>query len=83
LVHDLYIEKVCKRYDLVNEHTRFPKIPLPYIGLKRYEGKTPRAQVKAYQERVGSLVSEHNDGPTRRGVLRHITLAGNPGTECI
>jgi len=56
LVHDLYIEKVCKRYDLVNEHTRFPKIPLPCTGLERYEGKAPRAQVKAYQERVGSLV---------------------------
>jgi hypothetical protein len=56
LVHDMYIEKVCKRYDLVNEHTRFPKIPFPCTGLEKYEGKTPRRQVKAYQERVGSLV---------------------------
>jgi len=56
LVHDSYIEKVCKRYNLVHEHTRFPKIPLPCTGLEKFEGQATKAQIKAYQEKVGSLV---------------------------
>lgn len=51
LVH----EKTCKRYDLINEHTRFPHIPLPCTGLEKYTETATKAQVKAFQERVGSL----------------------------
>lgn len=60
LVHDSYIEKTCKRYSLVNEHTRFPHIPLPITGLEKYTGTATRAQGKAFKERITRWVLDLN-----------------------
>jgi hypothetical protein len=56
IARDSYIEKINKRYDLVNPKTRFPAIPIPCVGLEKFTGKAMRAQIKAFQERVGSLL---------------------------
>lgn len=56
LIHDSYIEKTCKRYNLVNAATKFPQTPLPMSGLEKFLGTATRAQIKAFQEKVGSLI---------------------------
>lgn len=54
LVHDSYIEKIAKRFDLTDGPA--PSTPLPGIPLRKFEGQAAKEQVKAYQERVGSIL---------------------------
>lgn len=54
LTHDSYIEKIAKRFGLTERKS--PSIPLPSVPLKKYEGVATKEQIKAYQERVGSLL---------------------------
>lgn len=54
LVHDSYIEKITKRFDLADGSA--PSTPLPGIPLQKYEGQATKEQVKGYQERVSSIL---------------------------
>lgn len=54
LSHDAYLEKVAKRYSL--ETDRAPATPLPLGELLKHDGEAPKSRIKAYQERVGSLL---------------------------
>lgn len=54
LVHDTYLEKVAQRYGL--DSCRVPATPLPSGELLKYDGEAPKSRIKAYQERVGSLL---------------------------
>jgi hypothetical protein len=54
LVHDTYIEKITKRFELLDG--KCPSTPLPGIELRKYEGQAPKRQIKEYQEKVGSVL---------------------------
>ena len=54
LVHDTYIEKITKRFGLLDG--KCPSTPLPFFELKKNEGQATKAQIKQYQERVGSVL---------------------------
>jgi hypothetical protein len=54
LAHDTYIEKIAKRFDLVDG--KCPSTPLPYGDLRKFEGQAHAAQIKLYQEKVGSVL---------------------------
>jgi hypothetical protein len=55
LLHDTYLDKVAKRFNLA-ETGRFPETPLPVAELVRHEGEASKQDIKAYQERVGSVL---------------------------
>jgi hypothetical protein len=55
LVHDTYIDKVAKRFDLA-ETGRFPETPLPSAELIKHDGEASKKDIKSYQERVGSVL---------------------------
>src|SRR6266536_2711653 len=55
-VYNLYIDKIVKRFDLVNETIRFPSILILATRFKKFEGVIIKVQVKAYQERMGLLL---------------------------
>ena len=54
LSHDQYLEKIAKRFGLTEGP--FSSVPLPGTDLVRFEGTATRAQVKEYQELVGSVL---------------------------
>jgi len=54
LVHNQYIEKIAKRYNL--SEGVFPSIPLPGVELLKNTGSASKAEVKEYQELVGSIL---------------------------
>jgi hypothetical protein len=54
LVHDTYIEKITKKFGLIDG--RCPSTPLPGLELTKYDGQAPKRQVKEYQEKVGSVL---------------------------
>ena len=54
LVHDTYIEKVALRFDLVDGNC--PSTPLPQVELLKNQGQATPAQIKEYQEKVGSVL---------------------------
>lgn len=56
LCQDAYIEKIARKYQLDSSNLRVPSIPITTIPLARYSGKATKDEVKAYQERVGSLM---------------------------
>jgi hypothetical protein len=56
LVHDSYIEKAIKRFNLVKPGTKFPATPLPATGLEKFTGQATKVLIKAYQERVGTFL---------------------------
>ena len=53
-MHDTYIEKITKRFGLLDG--KCPSTPLPFFELKKNEGQATKAQIKQYQERVGSVL---------------------------
>ena len=55
LAHDSYIEKLATKFNIL-EKGSFPSIPLPVGELRKYEGEASKQEVKAYQERVGSIL---------------------------
>ncbi|RYC53684.1 hypothetical protein CHU98_g12525, partial [Xylaria longipes] len=55
LVHDQYIEKIALRYDLADS-SWIPVTPLPFKELMKHLGEASKAQVKVFQERVGSIL---------------------------
>jgi hypothetical protein len=54
LAHDTYIEKVAKRFDLIDG--KCPSTPLPFFELKKNTDQAPRHLIKLYQEKVGSVL---------------------------
>jgi hypothetical protein len=54
LAHDTYIEKIAKRFDLING--KCPSTPLPFYELKKNTGIAPRHIIKLFQEKVGSVL---------------------------
>jgi hypothetical protein len=54
LVHDAYIDKITKKYRL--EDGTFPLTPLPSQELIKNTGEASKQKIKAYQERVGSVL---------------------------
>ena len=54
LVHDTYIEKIIKRFKLIDR--KCPSTPLPYFELTKNKEQASPAQVKEYQEKVGSVL---------------------------
>ena len=55
LLYDTYLDKVAKRFNL-KESGRFPETPLPSGELVRNPGDASKQDIKAYQERVGSVL---------------------------
>lgn len=55
LVHDQYLEKIANRFGVAN-WDRFPNIPLPVVELEKHTGTATRAQIKLFQELVGSIL---------------------------
>ncbi|KAL3955856.1 hypothetical protein ACCO45_009875 [Purpureocillium lilacinum] len=55
LCQDAYIEKIARKFQLDDSKLRPPTIPITTVPLKRYDGQASKDEVKAYQERVGSL----------------------------
>jgi hypothetical protein len=54
LVHDTYIEKITKKFELLDG--KCPSTPLPGLELRKYEGQASKRQIKEYQEKVGSVL---------------------------
>jgi hypothetical protein len=54
LVHDTYMEKMYKKFEL--EDGSFPKTPLPSEELIKNSGEATKQEIKAFQERVGSVL---------------------------
>jgi hypothetical protein len=54
LVHDTYIEKIAKKFELIDG--KCPSTPLPGLELRKYDGQAPKRQIKEYQEKVGSVL---------------------------
>jgi hypothetical protein len=54
LVHDTYIEKIARRFGLLNG--KCPSTPLPGYKLEKNKGQASKAQIKDYQRRVRSVL---------------------------
>jgi hypothetical protein len=55
LAHDAYVDKLATKFDIANKGS-FPHTPLPQEELLKYEGEASKQEVKAFQERVGSIL---------------------------
>ncbi|KAM4064182.1 reverse transcriptase (RNA-dependent DNA polymerase) [Hirsutella rhossiliensis] len=56
LCQDEYIEKIARKFKLSDLKLRVPSIPIATIPLVKYNGQATKEEIKAYQERVGSLM---------------------------
>jgi hypothetical protein len=54
LMHDTYIEKVAQKFELVDG--KCPSTPLPQYDLVKNPGTATLKEVKAFQEKVGSVL---------------------------
>ena len=54
LAHDTYIEKIAKKFGL--DTWKCPSTPLPLGELLKSKGQATKAEIKRYQELVGSLL---------------------------
>lgn len=54
LSHDQYIERIAKKFDLVD--SRVPTTPLPLTSLEKFDGEANPQQVLSYQEKIGSIL---------------------------
>jgi hypothetical protein len=55
LVHDQYIEKIAKKYRL-DDNAVLVTAPLRVIELTKFSGQATKAQIKEFQELVGSIL---------------------------
>jgi hypothetical protein len=55
LLHDTYLDKVAQKFNL-KESGSFPETPLPHGELVKHQGDASKQEIKAYQERVGSVL---------------------------
>ncbi|XP_044715244.1 reverse transcriptase (RNA-dependent DNA polymerase) domain-containing protein [Hirsutella rhossiliensis] len=56
LCQDAYVEKIARKFKLSDLKLRVPSIPIATIPLVKYNGQATKEEIKAYQERVGSLM---------------------------
>jgi hypothetical protein len=49
-VHDTYIEKITRRFGLLNR--KYSSTPLPGYKLEKNKGQASKAQIKDYQRRI-------------------------------
>ncbi|KYK57498.1 reverse transcriptase family protein [Drechmeria coniospora] len=56
LCYDAYIEKTARKFNLADDLANPPAIPIPAVPLTKYEGQATRQEIKAMQERVGSIM---------------------------
>ncbi|OWT42260.1 hypothetical protein VFPPC_18595 [Pochonia chlamydosporia 170] len=56
LCQDAYIDKIARKFKLCDSKLRVPSIPITTIPLVKHEGQASQEEIKAYQERVGSLM---------------------------
>nr|XP_036576325.1 reverse transcriptase domain protein [Colletotrichum truncatum]KAF6783050.1 reverse transcriptase domain protein [Colletotrichum truncatum] len=54
LAHDQYIERVAKKFNLIDSIV--PHTPLPFVPLQKNTAEATPDQVKQYQEKVGSIL---------------------------
>lgn len=80
-----YCEKLGHKFDL-QERSVYPKVPLPQsVTITKNEGDATKAQIKGYQQKVGSI--GHSAVSTRPDVARaHAILSQNlqnPSERCL
>ena len=51
-----YIEKITRKFNLLEGSHNFPSIPLPTAPLSKFEGQAEPRSIKLYQEKVGSIL---------------------------
>ncbi|EXU94737.1 reverse transcriptase domain protein [Metarhizium robertsii] len=56
LCQDAYIDKIARKFKLCDSKLLVPSIPITTIPLVKHDGQASQEDVKAYQERVGSLM---------------------------
>ncbi|KAJ3455235.1 hypothetical protein MRS44_013835 [Fusarium solani] len=56
LCQDAYVEKIARKFKLCDSKLRVPSVPITTIPLVKYDGQASKEEIKAYQERVGSLM---------------------------
>ncbi|KAJ6436334.1 reverse transcriptase family protein [Purpureocillium lavendulum] len=56
LCQDAYIDKVARKFRLSDSKIRVPSIPITTVPLTKHDGQASKDEIKAYQERVGSLM---------------------------
>jgi hypothetical protein len=56
LCQDAYIDKIARKFKLCDSRLRVPSIPITTIPLVKHDGQASQEDIKAYQERVGSLM---------------------------
>jgi len=54
LVHDTYIEKIAKKFN--QDSWKTPATPLPLEELTPNNGRASKAEVKSFQEKIGSIL---------------------------
>ena len=55
LAHDAYIDKLATKFE-VAEKGAFASVPLPAEELRKHDGEASKQEIKAFQERVGSIL---------------------------
>jgi hypothetical protein len=56
LIHDSYIDKVARKFGLAENPSFLPTTPMVLDDLAPFEGQASREEIKAFQERVGSIL---------------------------
>ena len=56
LCQDGYIEKITRKFGLLDKNSHFPSIPLPTEPLKRFTGRATAEEVRSFQEKIGSVL---------------------------
>lgn len=56
LCQDAYVEKIARKFRLCDSKLRVPSIPITTSPLAKHDGQASKEEIKAYQERVGSLM---------------------------
>lgn len=55
LAHDSYIDKIAAKFEVAEKGT-FPHTPMPIQEMSKFTGEATKQSIKAYQERVGSIL---------------------------
>lgn len=56
LVHDSYIDKIATKFKLADNPAVVPYTRLSLLKLEEFQGTASKAQILAYQERIGSIL---------------------------
>lgn len=83
LCQDSHIEKIATKFDAGAGRASFPSIPIPVSPLAKYRGTATAQSIKAYQEKVGSIlyaavITRHDVARAASELSRHLT---NPSPD--